>query len=89
MAAQAKAMASRIADSRQRKRLRCTSATTYDHANLVDYIQGALPAGWTAYGPGGACEGPDPPAAPTQYPPVNDEATQVRCTRCLLLAHLY
>ena len=69
-------LAGHVAEARARKRLRCQSQTTYEHANLVHFVQTALPPGWTAHGPGPACAGPDPPAAPSQYPPVNDAACQ-------------
>lgn len=53
------------------------SRTTYNHRNLCAYVRHALPPGWSLYGPGASCPGPVPPAAPTQFPPENDEEARV------------
>ena len=85
MAAAATAMRKRIAHARERKRLRCDSSTTYRHDSLVEYVRGALPDDWSVVGPGAPVEGPEPPAAPSQYPPSAGEESQA-ALRAFLLA---
>jgi hypothetical protein len=71
-----RAMAEHVAAARARKRVRCQSRTTYDHSNLLAYVQSSLPAGWQVFGPGPGNVGDEVPPAPAQYPPAADEPTQ-------------